>query len=302
MKMRTKTKKAILLPEGLKIIIAVLCIILLVYLAASLYNIFIKKTALEQAKETLEQIVAEINGLEEGEEDSYLLTVPKDWFIGFYNQGGDMPKQCKGKNCLCICSGWKPGYYQAVSDTMTDSLIKERIGKCDKEGVCKNLEESVKNTEVNSKNRLEDYILIYGIFNLFFEKGGEVIEFSLSKLGGKEGELFDKFLSSKSNFIDKGEISIEEQILSYVNSNNKNEKNDLTKNVQDYFRDYDFPIWVSLREEGKGSDLPSILAIEAGVDRELNEGELVPQWPTFIIDNSQGNFKKIVITIDWRRK
>lgn len=104
MKMRKINKKSeILIPETVRIVIAVLCIVILIYLAYKLYSLFTTKTELEQARETLEQIVGKINLLKEGEIYNYLTLVPSDWFIVYYKQGENSPSICNNKNCLCMC-------------------------------------------------------------------------------------------------------------------------------------------------------------------------------------------------------
>lgn len=98
-----KNKKGILMPEVLKILLAVICIAALVYLAAGMYGIFIKKNQIEQARGTLEQITAKINTLKEGETTTVLVLSPKDWFILTFNSAAPAkPKTCLG-NCICIC-------------------------------------------------------------------------------------------------------------------------------------------------------------------------------------------------------
>jgi len=92
-----KNKRAIILPETLKIIIAVLCILVLIYLAYSLYSIFIKKTKMEQAKETLKGISSMIASLEEGEEKTYLIVAPKQWYL---ISSENYDKSCV--DCLCF--------------------------------------------------------------------------------------------------------------------------------------------------------------------------------------------------------
>jgi D-alanyl-lipoteichoic acid acyltransferase DltB (MBOAT superfamily) len=53
-------KKAILMPEVLRIIIAVLCIVLLIMLASNLYSLFTRSSEIEQAKSTLNEIAEPI--------------------------------------------------------------------------------------------------------------------------------------------------------------------------------------------------------------------------------------------------
>jgi len=99
-------KKGIVLPETLKIIIAILCILLLMYLAVSVYGLFFKKTAIEQAKESLKQMNLEIEKVEKAEkvQGAFLLESPNKWYLmSFpYKDGIETPQQCK-KYCICIC-------------------------------------------------------------------------------------------------------------------------------------------------------------------------------------------------------
>ena len=75
-------KKAykLILPETLKIVLAVISIGLLIYLAVSLGGIFTQKSELDQAKANLGEIKEVIEGLEEGQEQSFLLSLQR---IGF---------------------------------------------------------------------------------------------------------------------------------------------------------------------------------------------------------------------------
>ena len=116
-------KKAILLPESLKLIIAVLCIILLVYLAWSLYGIFRTKTETEQARETLKGIVAEVEGLEEGQR-KYLVVAPEGWIL------------LKREKKLCMCD------WLEISGITNDK--SERISECLRIDICEEIESDFK--------------------------------------------------------------------------------------------------------------------------------------------------------------
>lgn len=118
-------KKAILLPETLRIIIAVLCIFLLVYLAINLYGIFTRSSELEQAKATLEGIIGKANALEDGESVEYLITGPEKWILLSYSS--DNSQGLCTKNCACICPNFG----------LTDNI--NHIEVCRKQGVCLNL-------------------------------------------------------------------------------------------------------------------------------------------------------------------
>lgn len=107
-----------------KLVIAALCIIALIYLAASMYGLLRTKTAVEQAKSTLDEINLMIKNLAVGKTDNYLIVAPAKNYFVFYLTGitKNSSKQCVGANCMCICN-----------DKSTDS--------CDKSGVCRTVGE-----------------------------------------------------------------------------------------------------------------------------------------------------------------
>jgi hypothetical protein len=146
------SKKAILLPETLKLVIAVVCILLLAYLAWSLYSIFMTKSDLAQAKETLKAIAAKINGLEEGETTDYLVVAPKDWYIVAFSKGENMPRSCNGENCICICERYINLPASDVNAVYINSpytgkmavdgflgVYKKGVKACENMGTCKNI-------------------------------------------------------------------------------------------------------------------------------------------------------------------
>lgn len=95
-KIEMKDKRGIVLPETLKIIIGVLCILLLIYLAVKLYDIFRRSSELEQARATVDAIVGKAEAMSDGETLDYLVIGPKNWRMLAY----------KDKFCICpIASG-----------------------------------------------------------------------------------------------------------------------------------------------------------------------------------------------------
>jgi len=94
--MKTKNKKAIVMPEVIRLIIAVLCIILLIMLAVQVYSIFNRSNELEQAKSTLNELVSMSSQLQKlGDSTSLMVLAPKDWSI----------VSIKDKLCICKLSG-----------------------------------------------------------------------------------------------------------------------------------------------------------------------------------------------------
>ncbi|MBI2629394.1 hypothetical protein HYW74_04900 [Candidatus Pacearchaeota archaeon] len=167
-------KKAILMPEVLKIILGVLGIIVLFGLAIGLYGIFMK-TDIQLAKTNLNKIEKVITGLKEGQTEEYLLLNPRGWalitwpsdytYLYTYqrvvvgdNQGGEIfhegtlkdskPHNCRNwEKCLCFCQYDPTGNYKTMLDN------------CDKLSVCK----EIKNFDirVNSDGSLEKDQPIY---------------------------------------------------------------------------------------------------------------------------------------------
>jgi len=118
-----KNKKGILVPEVLKIIIAVMSILLLIYLAFALF--FPGKSDKEKFGEKLDEMIILINRLEDGQSINYILTNPGSlkgegmWYLvqaedSYYNDAGligfvnylTIPSFCsegEDKSCLCAC-------------------------------------------------------------------------------------------------------------------------------------------------------------------------------------------------------
>ncbi len=122
--MKLQNKKGFLLGEfTMKIIIAVLCILLLMYLLVSLYSLFTSKNKLQQAEASLNSIIEKINLVNnKGVENKPLITQPEDW-VFFYDANGALTS-CNGQYCLCICP--------------KETWITGQLEKCNDDGVCKN--------------------------------------------------------------------------------------------------------------------------------------------------------------------
>lgn len=116
-KMRNINKKAIILPEVLRIIIAVLCIVLLMYLAVKIYEIFSRSHELDQARFSLQAILDKSAALKIGEEADYMLVGPKNWRMMPYG------------NKLCLCPESK--------------LASSQENLCKTQGVCLEFDKDV---------------------------------------------------------------------------------------------------------------------------------------------------------------
>ncbi|MBS3099794.1 hypothetical protein J4463_01085 [Candidatus Pacearchaeota archaeon] len=126
-------KKAILLPEALKIIIALACLVLLGYLAVDLYSLFASANQKQQVKVHLDNLIELSNTIKDGESKEYVLIYPKGWALTSWPAKGyiethpptrvgneyisgdieqipygeeDVPAICKQSNwkrCICFC-------------------------------------------------------------------------------------------------------------------------------------------------------------------------------------------------------
>ena len=154
-----KDKKAILKEETLKLLIAVIALILLVYLAVQLYGIFIAKPEIEKARSTFDALSSKIQALDNGAVE-YTVTNPEGWYIVAYNkelvdkdETRAMPEKCEEKDCLCICPTEKGGLAETairLENMQYDPLDEKRwadyfyreigVQLCEQQGMCENFE------------------------------------------------------------------------------------------------------------------------------------------------------------------
>ena len=117
----------LLASETLKIVVAVICIMFLIYFLVSLYFSKTGAEKIKEAEDSLGRINDIILALPEGGSGRQDIPNPKSWnlfnFIGEYK-----PNSCAGKNCLCICKN------------VFEYGIKEKelrqASKCDSKGSC----------------------------------------------------------------------------------------------------------------------------------------------------------------------
>lgn len=292
-----KKNAEITIEEVVKIVLAVIGIIILIIIAAGLYGIFTKKADLEQAKESLDQLMAKVKVLEEGDSGNYLITSPNDWYVISYKEGEPSPRDCAMENCLCICKGFN-------------------INDCDVRGVCQKNPDEIKIVELSDKLSYAavNYFRIKKVaINLIFKKQEGIIKFDIGSSLNDKG-FFNQFLDSKSEFLDKGEITIAEQIKYYINSGSAPAYRDgdarraVTKDIQDYFAEYNYPIDIFILS-GKGYselniNIANELKVSAGKDRAMGKDENIPDWPYLIIENPESkidSLKNLVVITQIRK-
>jgi hypothetical protein len=82
------------------IIIAVLCILVLIYAGIKVYGLFSDKSDLEKATFELTQLKAKLDAVAESKvSDEYIVTSVREWYL-FSEEFGSL---CNGDFCLCLC-------------------------------------------------------------------------------------------------------------------------------------------------------------------------------------------------------
>lgn len=207
--MKMKNKKAIVLPETLKIIIGVLCILILIYLAWSLYSMFIVKSKLTQAKETLKEIADKINGLGDREIDDYLVVAPKGWAL-----------MARGKK-TCICN---------LAEAIYGS---EEFSDCVKAGVCTDLNYELKIS--HSFGGISGCFLFRELpIKLFFIRNGEYINLKTAGDLTIEKNLEDILKYKK----DENSKSVNELVFEYLEASENKEKVKIRDQINSILKDF----------------------------------------------------------------
>jgi len=113
--------------ETLKIIIAVICIVFLVFLLTSLYFSLSGKQDSKYAKASLDLVSNEITRIDVGGEVNSAgiqIPNPSGWYLFGFVEEDKKPNLCSGENCVCICK-----------NIMID-IFNRQIKSCDSDGVC----------------------------------------------------------------------------------------------------------------------------------------------------------------------
>ncbi|MFH1325422.1 MAG: hypothetical protein ABIH49_01470 [archaeon] len=121
--------------ETLKIVIAVIALVFLIYFLTSLYFTNLNAEKIKQAKADVERIVENADSLAEGESATQVLPNPEGWYL-FGFTGEIKPNSCFGESCICVC------------DRVFDNPIRNLFSKweerqsvqCLKNGACANVE------------------------------------------------------------------------------------------------------------------------------------------------------------------
>lgn len=124
------------LAETMKIVLGVMSIGLLLILAASVYGIFTKKSEIERARASMDELYSKIEKVEKNEITSteVLVESPNDWWIIAwpYKDGTEKPAQCKKDYCICICN------------IPNAPSLERSLAECNVMGVCKDVSIKIK--------------------------------------------------------------------------------------------------------------------------------------------------------------
>lgn len=265
-----KNKKGILMPETLKILIAVLALaIVLIPLAFKLYGIFIKDTKLEQAKVSLDEVLNRLDFMEKSnnEEGLIMLNSPKDWYLLGLEDG---------KNQLCICK-----------NLGRDDNEQRKF--CNENGVCKDVSQNILIDSFEEENYIDGVkfkakreAIKIEITQLEIRKDRDIFYLSKSVEEAELSDVLREFLSKEVDILEMDKTKLKDvtpktflQILNvedlikvlcinpanwYVNGNRLTPyNNDLQKQIDSFFSnkisDNDFVSFGFMRKLNTNPDL-----------------------------------------------
>ena len=211
-------KKAILMPEVLRIIIAVLCIVLLIMLASNLYSLFTRSSEIEQAKATLNEIVSKANFLSEmGDTTDLLITAPAEWALTSFNEQ------------VCICK------FESIGDFQNDRVQQEK--ECSSTGVCRKIKMTLNSfcgstgnclkltRSIDSQTKLPFELFITKSSNGFILTTlpySDVVENNPSQgtyTQSLDSVRTDLFVSLIKNYVESPTLDNQNKIIANVNAN-----------------------------------------------------------------------------------
>jgi len=111
----------------INLIAAVLCILVLIYVGFQVYSMYIgQQQKAKQAEATIGIIDGAINSLKDGENAIKVIESPEGWFI--QNFKNDLPQQCQGKPCICICNALNNCNAGLCKESKVEITIKNQAG------------------------------------------------------------------------------------------------------------------------------------------------------------------------------
>lgn len=136
-----KNKKGFLLGEyTLKVIIAVLCLLLLVYLLFRVYSNYDKKKDLDNAVKSIESLIGKMNEARGNSPQSVTLLEPSKWILIYYKDKINRPGLCVG-SCICLC---EKTFFE-----------RNQIIGCEEKGSCREVSEEISLNDIALPTDLE---------------------------------------------------------------------------------------------------------------------------------------------------
>lgn len=122
--MKNKKGFELLGNQVVMMLIAVLCILVLVYAGYRVFGLFQDKSEMEKAEGNLQNFVTEFDNFVKGIEiqGEFIILGPEDWsFSSYRKEDLTLPEKCKGfENCICFC------YFDSGHN----------VNDCNKKGFC----------------------------------------------------------------------------------------------------------------------------------------------------------------------
>ena len=138
-------KKGFLLGEyTLKVVIAGISLLLLVYLLFSLYSSFINEKNFKRAEATLNSLNEKMINVKNSGNGSIPLLEPNGWRLISYISG-EKPEKCSNY-CICLCEGIE------IKDRMKLIWAPSQKEKCNIRGVCKEIDVSINEFNIGIRN------------------------------------------------------------------------------------------------------------------------------------------------------
>jgi len=162
----------------IQLIIAVLCIVILIFLGMSIYDFFMGNSGdIKKAEYELREMNASLKSItDDNTERNYIITTVQDWVL-FTDESGNL---CGGNFCLCVCrdEGCKGNVKACIA---TDKFVRIKENGESKRMIQlespSELKMSLSNEKVYPFNGgaqvLEYYIVAYGIIPIFFKFDNE---------------------------------------------------------------------------------------------------------------------------------
>jgi len=135
-----RNKKGMLLAEyNLKVILAILAILLLLYLFFNWYSSLIEQRNFQRAEASLVSLQEKMIDAKSGVVTLPLLE-PNGWRLVSYTDY-NRPESCQG-NCICLCEGI------GSFDRAKLFWAPTQLEKCEIRGVCKSLEDDINKLDI----------------------------------------------------------------------------------------------------------------------------------------------------------